>query len=861
MVTPIANFASEISTHRITLSDGTTTLGLILCDPKGNPIKEGIDEAANPVTALQVSNSGGGYDNYTQPYSPIPQVDWSGGLGIEYADQDMTRYLDGNACDTSLGKIIPAGSAGSSYNGPTESVSLAESSNWDALAAYYFSLTPGALALKRVDLYVKVTEPCTITWSFRVTNDVGGPGGTVDTIGVASGTWEFTAAEVGGAWKRVNVVATLAAATKYWFCLEAVTPSGTAAESLSYSASTGNSVTTSGGTVIHANSAYAHKLYANTQDGFRFFIYRGQIYAVTVSSDGSAVRLYQGGYRGAAASNAGRLMKYLVSGVSMPYSMGGAAVIIAGPGTREEQNYRSIIVGGGTSQEVSPPWRTTHTAATEYVVNNTGATGPPWLEVTGHGLTGPITDICIVDDRVYFCQGDAANIRRMVYTTAGGHAWTDEGAQADYMKMFTDTDGKKRIFMAVAASSMVYKCEVAVAMSTRTQVNNSLAVGSGDSWITNLAVYDDPQRAFVLKEDGFGSISNDVYGPIPISQAMKAVASRRNGRAVCANDRFLYFSMGPKLMRYYSGDLSNIGPDRDYGLPANRRGDIVDVVPYPGGVLYAAIDAGWDGYSSVLKHNGQGWCEIWRAPLGERVTNIIIQNIPGKAYQYLRVGCGDYIYTIPIAANPLQASGFYFAGTASLETGWYRTAYKDIVKFFNAVKLFLVPDNQLVTVYYRTEPGAAWTFLGSWGDDSGEEIEFNATNVVANDVTGTRIQLKIEMSQLSSSYPSGVEQLVLTTVTRIPTKKAWHITARVFDQSIDLRGKMDPRSAAEIKAVLEGWANSEHYAKRLLVQSSDFEVFHNKRVFIEPASLRPLRADAAGPRKAGYLVRLTLIEA
>lgn len=862
--------ANDFNTHHLSLSDGTNTLGLILCDGSGRPLAGSIDEQANPATAMRVAQGAGGYSDFEQPYTPISQVDWAGGMGAEYVDEDASRYLDGNACDTSLGKIMPAGATKVNPAGPTYSIDIYASGGTDLLSTYEhcWSYTTGALALKRIALYMVISAACRVTWGFRIASDSGGqPGGSVDEVGVSSGTWEFTGPFTG--YKVIEVVATLAAATKYWFCFHIDSITNSATMTVSYTGSSGNAVGhyTAPATwvVLHTDSTVCFKASANSQIGLRFFEYRNQVYAVTVATDGSTPRLYQGGARGAADSNAGRLLHYLMTSVTMPSGItGGTAIIIGGPGSTEDKNYRnSVLSVGGNDLFVTTPWRITHTASTEFVVTGI-ADLYGWVEITGHGLTAEVTDICVVDDRVYFCQGAGANVRRMVYTTGGGHAWTDEGVQADYIQWFTDTDGKKRIFMAVALTSLVYSCEIGVALSTRTQVNNSLPVGSSDSWITNIAVYDDPQRPFIMKEDGFGSVSNKVFGPIPISNAMRAVRSRKNGKAWCTNDRFLFFNMGEKIMRYYSGDLSNIGIDKDYGLPADRRGLVTDLVAYPGGVLYAAIDAGPAGYSSVLKYNN-GWCEVYRAPYGERITGLLIQNIPGLGYQNLLIGQGDNIYTLLIAANPLQTTDFRYALTCSLTTGWFRTSYKDIRKFYNSLKLFITNNsaNRTVLVQYRTDNNTSWSTLGTFTEAApSQEIEFNSTNSVADDVTGTRIQLKLTLTTNDATVPVYIDQLVLETVTRIPAKRTWHVNCLVTDHAHNLIGVMDDRSAAEIKTQLETWANSDLYPQRLLLREG-LEVFDIKRVFIEPASLRPIITELypSGPREVALMARLTMIEA
>lgn len=897
MVTP-ADPTSEINTHHFTLTDGTTTLGLILCDGQGKPNRLAIDEQANPVTAMKVANGAGGLDDYQQPYSPISQVDFAGGMGSEYADQDMTRYLDGNCIDTSGGKILPAG-AKTATSGYSTAYPIGTRNNWsnlalpdpdDNLIAVYGTFTaPATTKIKRVELslranraisgvllissYLKSCPDPADFWTGSVMLDISQSSFQVD---VAEGEI-FTI--------KCYVEWNITSGTVYWagfnldfsdhpddVCLYVDWPIQTAVGGKRFGF-LGSTPAIPYFSVVDTSTQLCFSMYTSGIGTALFFELGGLLHAVNNSDDGAAATLWRNGYTGKIDSaSVDKTVMNINAGLGISSSdlVGKIVRVVGGPGASEAQNWRTIVANTTTTITVSPGWKIALTTATQFVISADTWTACTITPAVSSGLapTKPITDVCIVDDRCYLMQGDQANICRVVMAVAAAgptYTGTDEGAKADLMKMFVDTDGKKRIFMTENALSKVYKCEVAVAMSTRTQVNNSLTVGSSESWITGLQVYDDPQRPFVFKEDGFGSISNGVYGPIPIGNAMRAVRSRQNGLASCTNDRFLYFSMGEKLMRYYAGDLTNIGPDRDYGLPYDRRGNIVDIVPYPGGVLYAAVDAGDSGYSSILKYNGQGWTEIYRAALGVRIRRLYIQNIPGIQYQRLWFSEEEEISWIAIAANPLQATGFPFASTAILETGWFRTGYKDIKKFWNSVKLFIANNSaaRSVQVYYRTETNTSWSTLGTFTTAApSQEIEFNPTTTVAWDITGLRIQLKFAITTPSPYTTAAyIEYLVLSAVTRIPTKLAWHMVARVYDHSHNLLGDMQDLTADTIKATLAGWANSDVYAKRLLMQSADFSVFNNKRVFIDPGSYKPLKTDAPGDGRQGLLVRLTLIEA
>lgn len=127
---------------------------------------------------------------------------------------------------------------------------------------------------------------------------------------------------------------------------------------------------------------------------------------------------------------------------------------------------------------------------------------------------------------------------------------------------------------------------------------------------------------------------------------------------------------------------------------------------------------------------------------------------------------------------------------------------------------------------------------------------------------GHRIQIRLVMTTDDPLTPVYIETLLLEAVTRVPGKKAWNITARASDFGADLKGNMDPLDAKGIKTILDTWADSRQYAKRILM-SSLVDAFTTKRVFIEPGSYKVLRhtqQPAGSMKQTDLLVRLTLIE-
>ena len=93
--------------------------------------------------------------------------------------------------------------------------------------------------------------------------------------------------------------------------------------------------------------------------------------------------------------------------------------------------------------------------------------------------------------------------------------------------------------------------------------------------------------------------------------------AQTTGKAQGVNDVYLYFNLGRKFERYYSRNLDDVGPDLDDGMPADRQGDLVAFVSYPGHVL-VAVDVDEVLYccavSTIMMLNGSSWHELYRSP-------------------------------------------------------------------------------------------------------------------------------------------------------------------------------------------------------------------------------------------------------
>lgn len=867
MTTPRSSPTETKPTHDITLSDGVTTLGLRLCDARGNPDPRGMVETALPRQALQIRQGQQGYDDQEYPYSPIVQSDWSGGRGQLDFERSTARYYDANRIDAlGDGRLILGGletytTGYYSSTGTATRDSTRAAGSTTNLYLIASSVTPSAnISVRRLRFWLSDTASASATLRAAIYSDSSGP----NTQTVISDYVTVTLTTTAKAVDFEIAETALTASTKYWVVLEIA--AGCTITVGRVGTASGNAIWVKDGAdawgSVASNTCIAFTLYTAASGFAHFFEYKGALYAVTKPDDFTTPKLFINGYRGAATSNSADKTKLNtslnLSGVDLT---GKIALIIGGPGSREEYPWRVITgntsTGTNDSITVGKAWKITHTTSTLFVILGCDT----WTEITGHGLTKPVTDVCVSDNVVYFAQGDEAYMRRMNYSTSGSYAYAADGTNyAQYLLFLVDEYGKKYVWRTRATTNDVSRC-LAKAWGTNLTFGTAISCGQENERITGIVGYGQPTIPYILKEGSFGSIYKNVYAEAPIGE-MEGLRSLDNGKASCKFDTYLVFSLREGMEMYFNGHLDDVGPNRDEGLPSDRRGVIRALVAYPGR-LYAAVDAGddQDAYSSVLclTKNG-GWHEVYRAPGGKRIRNLYIQALPNTEYQRLWISEEEDLVWIPISLNPRKTTGYTYVSSGTLVTAWMYSSLYDNLKYYSGITLFTenCSANRTVLVEYQTDDeddDDAWHTIGTVDSSPIEELAIGSYNV-----SGRRIRFRLTLTTASSSLTPIVKSFLVDTVIRLPVKNAWTVTAIVEDYGVDRVGEKETTTASSIRTQMNTWANSDSTPCPLTLHSV-FGLFDNKRVFVEPGTIQVVEAVVDASRKVKTKVTFTLMEA
>ena len=465
-----------------------------------------------------------------------------------------------------------------------------------------------------------------------------------------------------------------------------------------------------------------------------FFEYKGATYFISQPDNGtSAGAVFMNGYRGVAQTGSTTTVINTTLNLSGVNLAGKSVQITAGTGFTAECRWRKILsnttTGTNDTITVRDAWTVAPDTTTEFVVYGVEY----WIQVVASGtlgITKPVTSVVVINDVIYFAQGESTNIRRVKWWNSAG-TWTlstaDDGTnKAFLLKLIPKTTGGARIWRVLngtgtgtsipqASFSELKQWGTDLDFTTKPSdvtseypIPLTSANSQRSSKVTNIEAYGDPTQPWIIKEDEIGSIENAIYSPVPLSE-MRAVKHDMNGRAVMQYGVYLFFSLLDGVERYYNQRLDDIGPNRDLGFQHGRKGKVCDMLPYPGQV-FMSYDAEWSGYSSILTWNGIGYHELVRSPAPNmRIRNMWIQTTPDiDEPDRLYFVYGPYIYYIHVSINPLAQKDYKYTDYGYIMSAKINGGFAEIYKYWHEARVFLdkyAEDRQYARVSYRTTGG------------------------------------------------------------------------------------------------------------------------------------------------------------
>ena len=831
-------------THEISLSDGVRRYGLRLKD--GSRSLQEI-----PMTPSTVHFSGGGtkFGDWEPGMSHIEQRTWEGGRGLDSFVDDATRYFDAkNAWTLTPGKVFPVpawkfSNTNGLFSGGYQN--LPGDMGWHSLVgdrrtiAHKITHSAAWAGADTVYLWVRrVGAPGNLD-VFLYDDDTGEPGSPYTTV-FATDDDDLNENEVTLIEIDVSSVGAFTG-TESWIMVQgqAGTKAGNHWEvgvdidgggSYYYDSTVGVEAWTAG-----AFTMYYRILSAGQKRKWHLFEFEGAMYAIDQPADGTASVLLINGDRGK-TTNAGAT--YITdSNKSWPTGVwiGYYVKIVSGKGAGQmmeilDNSSNTLAFGANT-------WDTIPDTSSEYVICHTDI----WQDISpasGDQIDAPCTDVCAASDIVYFAFGQGQNILRMQWNAGASppaHQFADDGTnKADLIFSHFDATNDNQVYVANTAGATVDRSPEKTWGSNLVLVG-AFDVGNSDLPITSLYAHDGSLYAF--KPDGRYLIKVDdsaekTLGEIGFSK------SRNNGQASLSYGLYSYFSWGGyALQRLYDSsgtyDLSNVGPDKDEGLPDDRKGPIVALLGTPPGIM-ALIDGGDDNYSSILVQpsSGYGWHEVLRGyAAGKRIQNMYFQD----SYRP-RLWCdmgGELVYQDwpRHSFNPLKDSGITYMPEAVLVSSTIDMGVSNLPKFMESLTLAVenLATGIEVQLDYQVNEDVDtdnWIWAGTFQINPFDDLEINQGEVY-------QMRFRLRLYTNDESTPPVVNATVLEGYARTPIKYQWNMRLEIGSTLRDLSGvgrNADPDEFME-------WIKDCARSSRRIFMRSVFENMDSKYVIVEPPTL------------------------
>lgn len=200
----------------------------------------------------------------------------------------------------------------------------------------------------------------------------------------------------------------------------------------------------------------------------------------------------------------------------------------------------------------------------------------------------------------------------------------------------------------------------------------------------------------------------------------------------------LYLSSGLAIYQYVTSNpatVTLVGPDRDYGLPSDYRGNIVKLLAGHN-ALYALLDATaadtqdlypagqygdvqiYDnvGYSAVLKWDAKGWSVVWLS--GVAATPLIAGTVATADDIYrLWLGVDGSVSYMPLQltiTNPLEVADFTFGASSEHISPWFDADNSVVNKLAVTARGYYkgMAATEYIKVYYgQNYDDDTWTLL------------------------------------------------------------------------------------------------------------------------------------------------------
>jgi hypothetical protein len=407
------------------------TLNFNLCDHLGRPSRAtgAFRMTQFPGLAVKTVQDEIRHADREPPFGSTEQLDFSGGRGWDDLERDKSRFYDSYRAQTWRDGIVILGSEeiyGKDIRDVVQehwwddnedpSDGMARITLYDTTEYYSYKFT----AVDDLDVdYIYLAggvDTFNTGWNFKVdiySDDGGDPDASLGSTGaVKPDAYEQV-------WRLAfTSTISLSSGTTYHVVVrnyEDVTHSGYEDYGFyvmgTYTVTAGDAKRSEDGSAwTNASYGIFFRLAADdpTFDIFGFE-HLGATYFALSFHDGSDPKIFMNGERGSVTSSTSTVMTDSGASFTTDALIGAILLIYSGIGAEAERPWRVITDNDGTTITVDSAFEVTPGVGSKYVVVQSDV----FTEVTGHEMTGRITDVMTFGNIVYFCKGDFDELYHM----------------------------------------------------------------------------------------------------------------------------------------------------------------------------------------------------------------------------------------------------------------------------------------------------------------------------------------------------------------------------------------------------------------------------------------------------------------
>ena len=358
----------------------------------------------------------------------------------------------------------------------------------------------------------------------------------------------------------------------------------------------------------------------------------------------------------------------------------------------------------------------------------------------GSALTQSATDQ-VTDSVVFTDSGGTSYLVFAHYDTNGsgytyssdGSSWTTDTTDTQYLTVWDE-----RLW------GISYGGQLWYATSIGTETNDAV-LPLPDGSITKLFV---ARNAFgipiIYAATSRGLYAHNADNAMWEDTQMDFPIHPDNGKGTVRWRDSVYIPSGNGIYKYINGNnaavITVVGPDRDDGLPSDKRGAIrkmagshnelligVDATAAPSTISSTDIPYQWlshqgssviaadSGYSSILGYNDRGWEVKWQSQTsGKGFDSIHVSD----AYSKYRVwwGHNDIVHFMDLpkdVINPSEVSEFAYATSGIHETPWFNAGQSEVDKLALNLRIeaqdLTAADKEIVKIEYATDYSESYT--------------------------------------------------------------------------------------------------------------------------------------------------------